>query len=125
MTNDKGDLFMEFLTKVASFSILFNRDADTKQKIKNFERICFLIYSGERDKYQGKLVFLLEKMGEVIRNAESSPPALVILVLFCVRILILRLSSITLNELFRNIWPHLLTLLVIKLILRLNLLILI
>jgi len=112
MTNDKGDLFTEFLTKVASFGIIFNRDSDTKQKIKSFERICFVIYSGERDKYQGKLVILLEKMGEVIKNAESSPPALLILVIFCVRVLILRLSSLILNELFRNIWPHLLTLLI-------------
>jgi len=112
MQHDKGDLFIEFLTKAASFSLLFNRDADTKQKIKSFERICFVIYSGDRDRYQGKLMFLLEKMGEVIKNAESSPPSLLILVLFCVRILILRLSSVTLNELFRNIWPHLLTLLI-------------
>lgn len=113
MTNDKGDLFTEFLTRVtSSFGLFSSKDADTKLKIKSFQRVCFIIYSGERDKYQGKLVILLEKMGEVIKNADNSPPALVILVIFCVRILILRLSSLVLNELFRNIWPHLLTLLV-------------
>jgi hypothetical protein len=112
LSNDKSDLFSEFLNKVSSFAILFNRDAETKQKIKAFERICFVIYSGEKDKYQDKLFILLEKMGEVIRNAESSHPSLLILILFCIRILILRLSSVTLNDLFRNIWPILLTLLI-------------
>lgn len=37
--------------------------------------------------------------------------SLQILILFCLRILILRLSPATLNEVFRNIWPILLTLL--------------
>ena len=70
----------EFLNKVSSFAILFNKDAETKQKIKAFEHICFVIYSGERDKYQDKLIILLEKMGEVIRNAETAHPSLLILV---------------------------------------------
>jgi len=111
VTMDKSDLFSEFLTKVSAFSFLYSRDSETKQKIKSFERICFIIYSGERDKYQGKLYILLEKMGEVIKNADSANPSLLILVLFCVRILILRLSPSSLNELFRHIWPILLTLL--------------
>ena len=51
-------------------------------------------------------------MSEVIKNAENSSPALLILIMFCIRILILRLSSTTLAELFRNIWPMLLTLLI-------------
>mmetsp|Transcript_26438 Transcript_26438/g.23380 ORF Transcript_26438/g.23380 Transcript_26438/m.23380 type:complete len:282 (+) Transcript_26438:2458-3303(+) len=89
---DKTDVFSEFLQGVSAFSYLFNKDAETKQKIKSFERICFIIYSGERDRYKDKLYFLLEKMGEVIKNAESSHPSLLILVLFCFRILILRLS---------------------------------
>lgn len=38
-------------------------------------------------------------------------PGLEILILFCVRILILRLSPLQLNELFRNMWPTLLSLL--------------
>ena len=71
-----------------------------------------MIYSGERDKYQTKLRILLEKMSEVIKNAENSPPALLILIMFCIRILILRLQSTTLAELFRNIWPMLLSLLI-------------
>eukprot|EP01016_Furgasonia_blochmanni_P038515 TRINITY_DN4669_c0_g1_i1.p1 TRINITY_DN4669_c0_g1~~TRINITY_DN4669_c0_g1_i1.p1 ORF type:complete len:646 (+),score=181.01 TRINITY_DN4669_c0_g1_i1:128-1939(+) len=112
VSQDKSDLFSEMLNKVSSFSFIFGKDSETKQKIKNFERVCFMIYSGDRDKYQSKLRFLLEKMSEVIKNAESAPPALLILILFCIRILILRLSSITLAELFRSIWPMLLTLLI-------------
>lgn len=111
ITMDRTDLFSEFLAKVSAFSFFFSKDTETKQKIKAFERICFIIYSGERDKYHNKLVMLLEKMAEVIKNAESSHPSLLILILFCVRILILRLSPSTLNDLFRHIWPILLTLL--------------
>ena len=82
ISNDKSDLFSEFLNKVSSFASLFNKEAETKQKIKAFERICFVIYSGERDKYQDKLMILLEKMGEVIRNAETAHQSLLILVCF-------------------------------------------
>lgn len=127
VTFDKSDLFSEFLNKyilfliiitlkflnrVSSFTLFFSRDSETKQRIKNFERICFVIYSGELDKYENKLKLLLEKISEVIKNSESSPPPLLILILFCMRILILRLSSKTLNLLFKNIWPVLLSLLI-------------
>lgn len=40
--------------------------------------------------------------------AESAHPALLILVLFAIRILMLRLSEISLNQLFIDIWPMLL-----------------
>jgi len=112
VTMDRGDLFSEFMTKWANaFSFFYSQASGEKQKIKAFERICFIIYSGEKDKYQDKLFLLLEKMGEIIKNADETNPALVILVLFSMRILILRLSPSSLNELFRHIWPILLTLL--------------
>jgi len=108
---DKGDLFTEYVNKVSSGSFLFRKDNETKHKIKAFERICFIIYSGEVDKYYGDQMYaLLEKMGEVIKNAESSHPSLLILILFCLRVLILRLSPPNLTELLRHIWPILLTL---------------
>lgn len=83
-----------------------------KLEIKNFERICFIIYSGKVDKYLVRMKFLIERMSDVIKSAESQPPSMLILILFIVRVLILRLSSGSLKELFRNIWPMLLTLLV-------------
>jgi len=69
-----------------------NKVAEDKQKIKKFERICFIIYSGTIDKYEKKLSELLDKMSEVIKNAESQHPSLLIMVLFCIRIIVLRLS---------------------------------
>lgn len=44
----------------------------------------------------------------MIKIAESSHPSLLILVLFSIRILILRLSEISLNQLFIDIWPMIL-----------------
>ncbi len=43
--------------------------------------------------------------------SESAHPALLILILFCIRILILKLSEISLNQLFIDIWPMILALL--------------
>jgi len=62
--------------------------------------------------YLGKLKVLMERISGVIKNSEKRHPSMIILILFCTRILILRLSSSALKELFRNIWPMLLTLLV-------------
>ena len=58
-----------------------------------------------------KIKALMEKIRDVIKD-DTAHPSLIILVLFCIRILILRLSPTSLNDLFRNIWPVLLTLLV-------------
>jgi hypothetical protein len=70
-----------------------------------------VIFSGKQDAYKNKLRSLLEKIMEVLKDPNAHPNLLV-LVLFCFRILILRLSSATLNELFRNIWATLLSLLI-------------
>jgi len=44
LSNDKSDLFSEFLNKVSSFAILFNRDAETKQKKLNLLKGFVLSY---------------------------------------------------------------------------------
>lgn len=67
---------------MSSFANFFSRDSETKQRIKNFERICFVIYSGKKDYYENKLNLLLEKMSEVIKNCETSHPALLVLVIY-------------------------------------------
>lgn len=51
-------------------------------------------------------------MSEILKKSESAHPALLILILFAIRIFILRLSEITLNQLFRDIWPMIMTLLI-------------
>ncbi|CAK55597.1 unnamed protein product (macronuclear) [Paramecium tetraurelia] len=109
----RSDLFTQYLEQVAQqSSFFFSREGEeNKRRIRTFERICFLIFSGERDRYTKKLDLLIEKISEVIKS-DSANPGLVMLILFCVRILILRLSPIQLNELFRNMWPTLLTLLI-------------
>lgn len=66
---------------------------------------------------KNKIKALLEKIKEVIKEDDINS-RLMILILFCLRILILRLGQSTLNEVFRNIWPILLTLLVIDFLLK-------
>ena len=43
---------------------------------------------------------------------ENPSPSLLILILFCVRILFLRLSQASLSRMFRSIWPGIIILLV-------------
>ena len=69
------------------------------------------MYSGGKDKYASKVKYLLEKIADVIKKPETAHAALLILVLFAIRTLILRLSEVTLNQLFIDIWPMILTLL--------------
>ncbi len=53
----------------------------------------------------------MESLNEVMKEEKPSP-ALLILILFCIRILFVRLSQASLNRLFRYIWPGLITLLI-------------
>lgn len=54
---------------------------------------------------------MLESLNEVMKQ-DDAPPALLILILFCIRILLMRLSAISLNKLFKSVWPSLITLLI-------------
>jgi hypothetical protein len=53
---------------------------------------------------------LVEKIVDVVKNSDAPQPVL-ILILFCIRIVMLRTSSEALTKLFVNLWPILLFLL--------------
>lgn len=107
------DLLGSLLSKEGLFLGLFTGKAESmRQRIKSFERVCFIIFAGAVDEYQKRMAFLLESINEVIKEFEQTNPALLMLIFFCLRILVLRLSAHSLHELFRNIWPSLLVLLV-------------
>jgi hypothetical protein len=74
-----------------------------KRKIKSFERICFILYAGKKDKYNDKAHLLIDKIIDVIKNAEAPQPVL-ILIFFCIRISILRTSPERLTKLLANVW---------------------
>jgi hypothetical protein len=49
-------LLGELLSTESLLEGIFTKKAEsTRQKIKSFERVCFIIYSGKIDKYEGKL----------------------------------------------------------------------
>jgi len=108
-----SDLLMLYVEKLSLAQSLFSSEGkEHKARIKIFKRICFLIFSGQRDRYLNCLDLLLDKMCNVIRHKKNQSPNLLILIFFCLRILILRFSSSNLNQLFKNIWPILLSLLI-------------
>lgn len=88
------------------------KDTENKKRMKSFLRICFIIYSGDAEKYIDKraLKTLLEKIKNLLKE-ENTDPRLTILILFSLRILIMRLQQSTLNELFKTIWPSIIFLL--------------
>lgn len=107
------DLFGEYLSKITLSGSFFSKESTINNtRVKSFKRVCFIIFSGGQDQYTSKLKLLLDKISEVIKNAETVHPSLLILILFCIRILILRLSNTNLKELFKQIWPMLITLLI-------------
>jgi len=78
-----------------------------------FVSLCILgKLKSEVEKYINKdrLKVLLEKIKNVLRE-ENAHPNLIILILFSIRILILRLKRETLNGLFKTMWPAILFLL--------------
>ncbi|EAR92823.2 dopey, amine-terminal domain protein (macronuclear) [Tetrahymena thermophila SB210] len=108
--SDQGDLFKEFLTKDGLFQNLVSKNHEQSHRIKKLFRVCFIIYSGNVDKYSKKLLDILEALNEIIINYEDShQPNIYILILFCFRILVLRMSKQTLNDQFRIVWPAILT----------------
>jgi hypothetical protein len=42
---------------------------ETKKKIKSFERICFILYAGRKDKYTERANLLIDKISEVIKHS--------------------------------------------------------
>lgn len=71
-----------------------------------------MLYSGTKDLYAKELKTFLPKISEILKNSETAHPSLLILILFSLRILILRLSPKNLSELFTDIWPMIMTLLI-------------
>ena len=111
--NKDIDIFIDYLSRVPSASSFFSKETtETKKKIKSFERICFILYAGAKDKYTSKLEALLQKIVDVIKGTETSQPVL-ILILFCIRIIILRTSNEALTKLLSDLWPRILFLLMV------------
>ena len=109
----KNSTIVDYYMKNIDFKGVFVfRNTENKKRMKCFLRICFIIYSGDAEKYIDKraLKTLLEKIKNLLKE-EDSDPRLVVLILFSLRILIMRLQQSTLNELFRTIWPSIIFLL--------------
>lgn len=58
-TENNNDLLGTLLTTEGLFDFFTRKAESTRLKIKNFERVCFVIYSGRVDKYENKLRVVL------------------------------------------------------------------
>ncbi|CAD8140880.1 unnamed protein product [Paramecium pentaurelia] len=114
--SDKNDILTDQLGNNSKFfqgfaGLFKSKSAEMMKKTKGFERVCFIIYSGGIDKYQSKLTTLLDAILSVIKDINSQDAAISILIIFCIRILVLRLSQSSLTQVFRQIWPYLVSML--------------
>lgn len=57
---------------MTGFAGLFSsKNAETMKKIKGFERVCFIIYSGAVDKYHSKINILLDAILDSIKEIKT------------------------------------------------------
>jgi hypothetical protein len=63
------ETYFEYLGKVSLSSSYFTSESiENKKRVKSFERICFILYSGQKDRYATRLKPLLEKIADVIKK---------------------------------------------------------
>ena len=112
LSENKLDLLDKYFEQVNFSSLFRTKITENKLRIKSLQRICFILFSSEKEKYinKKKLKLFLEKIREVLKD-ETVHPNLIIMILFSLRILILRLKKDTLNNLFKSMWPSILFLL--------------
>ena len=113
LDSSKNTAIVDFYIKNIDFKGVFVfKSTENRKRMKCFLRICFIIFAGEEGKYMDKknLKMLLEKIKNLLKE-ENAEPQITILILFSLRILIMRLKRNTLNELFKAIWPSIIFLL--------------
>jgi len=109
---NKSDILNKHFATINFSSLFYSKSSENKLKIKAFQRICFIIFCGDKEQFvnKEKLKVFLSKLREVLKD-ENVHPNLIILILFSLRILILRLKRETLDSIFITMWPSILFLL--------------
>ena len=110
-------ILLTHLSNLDFSSFFTTKHKESQYRIRSFQRICFLIYSGGVEQVLNKkhLMLILEKIKGVLKESKLDP-RIIIMILFCLRILILRQDKKTLDDLFRNIWPSVLFMLELMLV---------
>ena len=103
------DILSNYLEKVNFSSVFSSKTTENKLRVKSFQRICYIIFSGKKEKFidKEKLKVFLIKIKEVLKD-QKVHPYLIILIFFTLRILILRLKQETLNDLLKSMWSSIL-----------------
>ena len=101
---DRYSLINELFNKM--FTGFFTRSTNNSLRAHSIRTVSFVIYSGSRDEYQSCTQMICEKLIEFIKTDDENLRSAVY---HCTIVLILRLSSESLNNLWPRLWPHLFT----------------
>uniref|UniRef100_A0A7S1KMI6 Dopey N-terminal domain-containing protein n=1 Tax=Percolomonas cosmopolitus TaxID=63605 RepID=A0A7S1KMI6_9EUKA len=91
------DQFSKFQRQVSS--IFLNRDSEALSRSRTIKRLSFLFFCGRKDEYASHLNPMMEKLVENLKP--NSHPLVVSHCLFCLRVLLTRMSSGNFSE----FWP--------------------
>ena len=84
---DKNAIITEFISRVPG-GVFVSRQKELDYRKKALKQLCFMIYSGEMDDFQGSMMMLIEMLKDYLsRNEEILP-----MIIFTLRIMMLRLS---------------------------------
>ena len=70
LDNTKVDILTDYLLNVNFSSFFGSRNHEFKKRIKSFQRVCFIVYCGENEKYmdQSTLKQLFRKIKAVLSD---------------------------------------------------------
>jgi Dopey, N-terminal len=101
---DRYSLITELISKM--YTGVFTTSTTNALRMKCLKCISFVIYSGQVDEYHSCTQMICE---ELIKFVKIEDPDIKQNVYQCTVVMLLRLSSEALNDLWPRLWPHLLT----------------
>jgi hypothetical protein len=101
---DRYSLINELFNKM--YTGFFTRSTNNALRAHSIRTVSFAIYSGSVDEYQSCTQMICEKLIEFIKTDDENLRSAVY---HCTVVLLLRLSSESLNNLWPRLWPHLFT----------------
>lgn len=102
--SDKTILVNEILSRDYS-GVFITEQVKSAQRGKMLKAISLLIYAGEIDAYQNSTEIISKALIDYLKSDRNLDP----IVLFTVRVLLLKLSHTALSNIWHQLWPHLLT----------------
>ena len=101
---DKTVLVNEILGRELS-GVFITEQVRSAQRGRMLKAVALVLYAGEKDVYQSTTEIISKTLIDYLKSDRNLDP----LVLFTVRVLLLKLSHTVLSNVWPQLWPHLLT----------------